>query len=78
MPVSLDRVVRIAYSLAMTNNRTAAHITAQVAVEAIVNCEGDGMEPDTMLTVLDYAREQGVGSIYIGMLEDLIESLRDA
>lgn len=56
----------------MTNNNTAARITAQVACEAIINNRGEGMEKDTMITVLEVARNEGVSSFYIGMLEEVI------
>lgn len=56
----------------MTNTRTNAHITAQVAVEAIINCEGDGYEQATMRAVWDEAHTQGVASLYIDMLTALI------
>ena len=49
--------------------RTAASITAQVAAEAIINAE-EGYEVETMNAVLEVARREGVGSLYIGMLEE--------
>lgn len=50
-------------------NRT----TAQVATEAIVNNPED-YDLDTMRTVLDVARREEVGSLYVGMLEEAIQA----
>ena len=56
----------------MPTNRTPTNITAQVAAEAIINNEED-FEVDTMTAVLEVARREGVGSLYIGMLEEAID-----
>lgn len=59
----------------MTNNRTATHITAQVAAEAIINCDGEGMDVDTANAVLEVAHREEVAPLYLGMLEETIDRM---
>lgn len=47
-------------------------ITAQVAVEAIINCHGDGFDVATMEAVLSDGESLGVASLYLNMLADII------
>lgn len=68
----LDILTGRRYGFLMTNNITATALTAQVAAEAIINNE-EVFEVDTMNAVLEVARREGVGSLYIGMLEEAID-----
>lgn len=52
-----------------------ARVTAQVAVEAITNCYGDGYDLSTMQAVRAFAVEQGVGDFYLDPLRILIADL---
>lgn len=49
-------------------------ITAQVAVEAIVNHPDDGWDMPTMTTVLADARALGVPALYVDMLDEMVTS----
>lgn len=55
--------------------RTATQITAQVAVEAIVNDAAD-YDLDTMKSVYEVAIREGVAKLYVSMLSEAI-ILRD-
>jgi hypothetical protein len=56
----------------MTNTNTATRITAQVAVEAIINSEGYGYETSTMQAVREVAIREGVANFYLDPLRILI------
>lgn len=53
-------------------SRTDSHVAAQVAVESIVDCGGDGYALDTMMAVLRNAEREGVAALYVDMLRDLV------
>ena len=57
------------------NNRPASFITAQVAVEAIINCNGDGMEADSIAAVLAFARNEGIADLYLGMADKVLQQV---
>lgn len=51
----------------------AAKVTAQVAVEAIVNAPS-GYDTGTMRTVLAVAKESGVSEFYTDMLSEILDN----
>lgn len=50
----------------------ATKITAQVAVEAIINVNGDGYDTATMQAVREVAIREGVANFYLDPLRILI------
>lgn len=57
----------------MTNNRTPAHITAQVAVEAIINHPEEGLTPEAMAAVIAFARHEGVDRLYLDQADQVLQ-----
>lgn len=56
----------------------ADKVTAQVAVEAIVNFDGEGYDTSTMSLVLAHARGVGVAAFYTDMLAALVDARFDS
>lgn len=51
---------------------TPAQTTAQVAVEAIINVDGDGYDTDTMRNVFRAAAQENISDFYLIPLRSLI------
>ena len=52
--------------------QTMEQVTAQVAVESILNSGGEGMDKETMRQVLRFARKAQVSAFWLDQLRDLI------
>lgn len=57
------------------NNRTASFITAQVAVEAIINSYGEGYEANSVAAVIAFARHEGVADLYIEQADKVLQQM---
>lgn len=55
----------------------ADKVTAQVAVEAIVNAHGDGYDVSTMHVVLADAEAAGVDHFYVDMLRQVVREVEN-